>query len=682
MRIWLILFLSYYVAIVQGQTVITGTAKSADDSKPLAGLSITIKPKASANLLTYALTDHKGSYQLTFKSPADSVVITLSGLNVKKQVAIYANKSRSLHFSVTHEDIVLKEVKVKPPAIRRLDDTLNYAVDHFTGKNDRTIGEVLRKMPGIKIADDGSISYNDKAINRFYIDDHDLLQGRYNLATNNLEAKDVETVQVLENHQPIKALKDKDFSEQAAINLKLKDNAKNVLTANTQVGAGVAPVLWNNELFAMFFGKGKQFMGTYKGNNTGDDSAGDLNNFYVGGWNFGFPVCLGIQSPSGPGVGRKRYLLNRDNAVSLNGLRAYGKDYKLTANVSYASDHQQKDSYSRAENYLPGDSTLVIEERMKATERFHYLDAAVKLNANTPQFYFDNALKFSGDLQRDEYGSVENSQFITQNRSAPYIRLINDFSMIKNYKKLTLKISSYNGYGRINDNLNIQPLLYPALFSDHGTITGMQQSLKQQTFVSYNNVGFGLNHGRFRQNYSAGAGMSLLNLNSALSGELESGRLGNTADTLSNSLKWNRYDLSLSPEYTYKDKKLIVNLKLPLNNITQHSNDDILGVSKNMNRLFFNPSLSIDYKLNLLWTLYGSAAYSQNIDGAENGYTGYIMRSYRYLVHNEGQLPESSSRSYNMSIKYAHPIDMVFASFGGGYYRSKMNLLYGNVFNG
>jgi hypothetical protein len=63
-----------------------------------------------------------------------------------------------------------------------------------------------------------------------------LLQGRYGLATNNISAKDVAIVQIMENHQPIKALKDRSFSDQAAINLKLKDAAKGTLALSAMAG--------------------------------------------------------------------------------------------------------------------------------------------------------------------------------------------------------------------------------------------------------------------------------------------------------------------------------------------------------------------------------------------------------------------------------------------------------------
>ncbi|MCX2452537.1 hypothetical protein OQX61_14770 [Pedobacter sp. PLR] len=669
-------------SLAYGQTKISGSLKNAADGKPISGLSVTVKAKAGITMLNYTLTDDKGAYQLTFNTTADSVLVSVSGMSIQKQVRSYPNQSGFLNFDLVYQGILLKELKVTPPKIRRLNDTLNYAVDLFTGKNDRTIGEVLKKMPGIKVADDGSVSYRDKPINKFYIENQDLLEGRYGIATNNIAAKDVETVQVLENHQPIKALKNKEFTDEGAINLKLKADAKNVWVANAQLGAGLAPVLWNNELSGMYFGKGKQLMTTYKGNNTGDDSGWELKNFYGGDRNLDFPVALGIQSPAEPGLSRKRYLLNSDHAFSLNKLRSFGKDYKLTANFSYLNDRQKKGSYSRYENFLPGDSTLVIEERMKSITRFHHLETSLKLNANTAAFYFDNSFNFSGDLQRKEYGSVENEQFIAQGRTAPYFKIGNNLSIIKNYKKLTFRLNSYNGYGRINDDLNVEPMLYPLLFSDPGLLSGTAQSLTQQLFVSQNSLSFRIKHGKFSQNYLASANASLLKLSSSLQSMLENGGLGKTTDSLSNQLNWNRYDFGLAPEYTYKDKKVELTLKLPLSYTRLYRNDLILDRNIAQERVFFMPSLSANYKLNLLWSIHANAGYSQNIDGAENGFTGYIMQSYRYLVQNEGRLPERSMQNYGTGFRYAHPIKMLFVNFHANYYRSKMNLLYSQEFQG
>lgn len=94
---------------------------------------------------------------------------------------------------------------VKSGKIWQLGDTLNYSVDAFIGKNDISIGDVLRRMPGIQVDDNGHIYYQGKNISNLYINGMDALAGRYSIATNNLAAQMVATVQVMENHQGVKA---------------------------------------------------------------------------------------------------------------------------------------------------------------------------------------------------------------------------------------------------------------------------------------------------------------------------------------------------------------------------------------------------------------------------------------------------------------------------------------------
>src|SRR5665213_287281 len=391
-RIWALVFLSLYFSVAGAQTNISGLVNSKDEKTILPGVSIIVKEKDSTALLAYAITNEKGAYQLNFKSKADSVMITISGYNLKKQSVVTFNKSQVLNFNMVSKAITLKEVKINPPKIKRLNDTLNYAVDRFTDKNDRTIGDVLKKMPGITVKEDGSIMYNNKPINKFYIENSDLLQGRYGIATNNIEAKDVATVQVLENHQPIKALKDREFTDQAAINLKLKSSAKGVLVATAAVGLGLSPALWNNELFTMYFNKGRQNINTYKGNNTGTDDGADLKSLYPDNVNDKSGSRLSVQSPSPPSISQKRYLFNRDNAVSVNNLWTVGKDYQVTANVSYFNDIREKNSYSRSTYYLPGDSLLTIEEALASTEHINILDGSFQLNTNKEKYYLDLSL--------------------------------------------------------------------------------------------------------------------------------------------------------------------------------------------------------------------------------------------------------------------------------------------------
>ena len=102
----------------------------------------------------------------------------------------------------------LEDVVVKSPKVYANGDTVNYRVSAFQQANDSSIGQVLQRLPGITVSNIGQISYKGMPIKNFYIEGLDLMKGRYGIATNNIDPSNISTIQVLENHQDIKALKD------------------------------------------------------------------------------------------------------------------------------------------------------------------------------------------------------------------------------------------------------------------------------------------------------------------------------------------------------------------------------------------------------------------------------------------------------------------------------------------
>ena len=75
--------------------------------------------------------------------------------------------------------MTIKEIIVKAPKVRVQGDTITYDVRLFSKEGDRSIGDVLRRMPGIKTNENGQVSYNGTPINRFYIENSDMLEGQY-----------------------------------------------------------------------------------------------------------------------------------------------------------------------------------------------------------------------------------------------------------------------------------------------------------------------------------------------------------------------------------------------------------------------------------------------------------------------------------------------------------------------
>lgn len=84
-------------------------------------------------------------------------------------------------------------------------------MNSFAQRQDRTIGDVLKRMPGIDVSNNGKIQYQGIDINKFYIEGNDLLGGKYGIATNGISYDDIGAVEVMENHQPMQVLRGLSF---------------------------------------------------------------------------------------------------------------------------------------------------------------------------------------------------------------------------------------------------------------------------------------------------------------------------------------------------------------------------------------------------------------------------------------------------------------------------------------
>ena len=157
----------------------------------LPDISVMLMIPEDSTIVDYYLTDEKGNYKLTYNGNISHLLVTISAFDIKRQSQRVENKSQTVNFTTEEGSIVIQEVIVKPTKMWGEKDTINYLVSEFKGNKDLVIGDVLKKIPGINVKESGEITYKGKPINKFYIEDMDMLQGRYGIATTNVSADDL-----------------------------------------------------------------------------------------------------------------------------------------------------------------------------------------------------------------------------------------------------------------------------------------------------------------------------------------------------------------------------------------------------------------------------------------------------------------------------------------------------------
>lgn len=349
------------------------------------------------SLMAYALTDGTGAFTLTLPDGAEAVEFTLMGYDKKRIGARDARQG--MRVRLTPSGIMLKEVTVKARPIDVHKDTINYNVAAFQGKEDRYIEDVLKKMPGIEVADNGAIRYKGRPINKFNIEGQDLLGNQYNQATRNMPADAVATVQVMEDDQPIRALKDRVPSNRATLNIKLKQGYKLRPFGEVKGGlGGFGGVLWNNALTLINVGRKNQMLLTAKMNNNGENLSGDTKEHidYADNENYEplppeMTVTAGTDNPP---ISERRYLRNKSYSIGLNHLRRIGRYGSLRTNISYygTSDRAEDSTY----NYYGGEQTLALYEANRIRTHVHTIMPRFRYELNSPKVYLVDEL--SGSL--------------------------------------------------------------------------------------------------------------------------------------------------------------------------------------------------------------------------------------------------------------------------------------------
>src|SRR6185312_3182179 len=368
----------------------------------------------------------------------DSLAVEVRIIGYKTQVKSIAG-SAPVDFILPASVNQLQAVVIKSsrPVLRTHGDTLSYHVADFSSAQDRTIGDVIKKLPGITVAADGTISYNNKPISTVYIGGDNLLDDKYNIATRTIPQDAVNNVQVIQNNQPIKALQNKVYSEDVALNLTIKKGAKLHLMGQESVGAGV-PGNYDVDLNALMFKDKYKAINYLKGNNTGYDLQEEVvsHNYssYMQQVDNSVPATvLSLGSVNDPALSRDRYLFDKSGLLNLNNLVNLKNDVQLRLNAYYLHDVQRQDYSQKTTVFLPGDTVHYTETQHNQfkPDIFH---AQFTLNVNKDKYYLNNALVLD-DNRSARYSALNtNGTMVNQSFRDNSLSFSNEFNIIKSLK--------------------------------------------------------------------------------------------------------------------------------------------------------------------------------------------------------------------------------------------------------
>lgn len=667
----------YSQVIIHGQIVNS-------QKQPVENVSVIARNTVNKAIVTYVFTNKEGFYKLTCNADFDSIKLVVSGFNTITKSLRIKNVTQTLNLVIEEKELKLKEVIVKEQKVWSKKDTVNFLVSAFTDKKDMVIGDVLKKIPGIAVDKDGGISWHGKPINTFYIENMDLLRSRYGIATNNVAANDVATVQVLEHHQPVKALEDIQPEQTAAINLKLKDEAKGKLTFMIRLGIGGLPLQWENELTGMYFAKKWQNISTYKGNKSGVDLSPEINSLGSSA-SFDGENMLGVQMPSSPSIDQKRYLFNNSNVITFNNIIKTDTGATVNVNIAYLNTRETREGSAIASYYIPGKDNLVVSEEMNSITNTNRLDAGLRYNLNKTKKNIDNSIDISA-LWDDIRGDLTSIQTIHQELKKPSISLTDNFEWLKRTSnRKGFRFHSTIGFKSIPQELSISPGMYSDLLNNGANYNLLKQETRVNNFNARNQFTLlsPLHYGNYSTSPDLQLNGELRNLTSEMKVQDNAGKLQTIyADSMRNNLDWSKYSVKFTLPISYKSNELDANLYLPLNYNFTLINNKMLQDKQNLQRVYFQPSFAVRYHLTSKLDITGSYRFSNQIGNIMSYYPGYIISDYRSMSRNDGRIYESQTNGGDMGLEFKDIVNLLYFGSSLSFNHSKSNLLYGQNFQG
>ncbi len=652
--------------------------------KPLGSLNILIFPKHSGVLNAFGFTNDAGKFNILVKLDTDSLDIQVSSLNYEKAKYTLSNKTQKVDFVLRPDVKLLETITIKAKPIEQWGDTLSYLVEQFKGKEDRSIEDVLRKLPGIEVEESGRILYQGMPVNKFYVEGLDLTGGRYSMISKNLPNTAVSMVEVYEHHQPIRILENRVYSPQAAINLKLKK--KVAYTGRGKLATGFSPWLWDINLTPMLLSSEIQLLASYQTNNTGNDVSQQLKQLTSGN-NMLFPYKPneGIQLFNAESINQygainqKRYLDNQIHLGNFNALIPLKKDLELRTIVYFVDDIRNGEALIKQSFLLPAD-TLHVYEDYNRVQTSRYWKGSFNLKRNTSRNYLNNKTQFAfnQNIYQDIIFNSADSIVYHQRINAPYKLLSNTLNSIFRAGKSLIEFQSLIQYEEGPQSLSVSPGRFESLLNNNQKCDEIIQDAVIERIYIDTYVGSNIRWNSWIFSLRVGIAIRQQQLNTQLQIK-QSDSIIDLGVLYQNRLKTKQYQFYSIPSVEYKNRGLRFSLSWPINLQLLSIQDNRIYRSQSTNKLLHSPECSMHYTFKGFWDLHTSWNYSQRMNDPDDFYYAYMLKNYRELTKRDALIQQTNQNIVGISLSYRNSITAFFNTVSYYFIQRKTNLLYSNT---
>ena len=354
------LLLSMQTALAQNSGV-AGTLTDENQS-PLPRATVMLINAGDSTMEKFTISDNEGKFTFN-KLKAGEFLLQVSYVgyqNISRPISLEAGKILDIgNVSMKQESELLENVTIEADRIpmQIKEDTVEYNAGAFDTRPGATVEDLLKKLPGVEVENDGTIKAQGETINKVLVDGKEFFGNDPQIATKNLPADAMDKVQVFDQLSEMSQFTGvDDGTREKTINLTLKEDKKNGLFGNAEGGYGEND-RYNAKLNLNQFTKKQQLSVISSANNINQQNfslddyinlSGGLSNLISGG---GGSISLELDEGLGSALGLTNGGIRNNWTVGAN----FNKDISDKTELSF--------------NYFFNDLQNVLN---KSTERQNY----------------------------------------------------------------------------------------------------------------------------------------------------------------------------------------------------------------------------------------------------------------------------------------------------------------------
>lgn len=225
---------------------VTGHVTDFETAEPVGMATIQLLTLPDSTFLKGATTDLKGDFELESLLRKGQYLLKTSFVGYGDELRRFtvSDNTHRVRFDsimLKSDALLLKEavIEAQMAQVQIVDDTVVFNAETFRVPEGSMLEELIRKLPGYEVADDGTVTYNGQTVKKILVDGKEFFSDDKSIAMKNLPANMVKKVKSYEKKSDLAEMTGiDDGEEELVLDLTVKADAKKGWFSNIDLGYG------------------------------------------------------------------------------------------------------------------------------------------------------------------------------------------------------------------------------------------------------------------------------------------------------------------------------------------------------------------------------------------------------------------------------------------------------------